>query len=72
MIIPPSTFDPLLDDLETLAAWKEDLNYRIRRAEMIFQSSGAGISDETRDQLLREGKAWQIAANSLAKRVRKE
>jgi hypothetical protein len=72
MIIRPSTFGRLCDDLETLAAWKEDLNYRVRRAELIFQSSGAGISEETREELLREGRAWQIASNSLAKRVLKE
>ena len=65
----PTTFDKLCDDLETLAAWKEDLNYRLRRAELIFQTS-VGIRDETRDELVREGQAWVRAANAIAKRVR--
>jgi hypothetical protein len=67
-IISPSTLDRLLDDLETLASWREDLDARIRRAEICFQSS-VGLSDERRDELLHEGNAWKRAANGVVKRL---
>ena len=63
-----TTFDQLADDLETVAAWKEDLAARIRRAELCFQSS-VGLSDGRREALLHEGKAWHRAANAITKRI---
>jgi hypothetical protein len=59
-----STINRLLDDLETLAAWKEDLDARIRRADICMNSS-VGLSDERLDDLLHEGSAWKRAANGL-------
>ena len=59
-----TTFDKLCDDLETLASWKEDLGARIARADLCFQSS-AGLSDERREALLHDGKAWHRAANAI-------
>ena len=64
-----STINRLLDDLETLAAWKEDLDVRVARADLCAQSS-VGIADQTRNKLLGEGKAWLRAANGLIKRMR--
>jgi hypothetical protein len=61
----------LTSDLEVLADWKDDLDYRLRRAELIFQTS-VGLLDEHRDILLREGRAWKRAANAIVKRVRDE
>jgi hypothetical protein len=65
-----STIDKLCDDLETLAAWKEDLAARVARAELCFQSS-VGLSDERRGDLLHEGRSWHRAANALSKRITK-
>jgi hypothetical protein len=45
------SLNQLTDDLETLPAWREDLDARSRRAEICFQSS-VGLSDERRDALL--------------------
>ena len=66
----PSTFGKLVDDLETLADWRDDLGARIKRAE-ICQQSSVGLSDERLEDLLHEGSAWKRAANSIVKRVRK-
>jgi hypothetical protein len=63
-----STVHRLLDDLETLAAWKEDLQARIRQAELC-QKSSVGLSDERLDNLLHEGSAWRRAANGVVKRI---
>ena len=58
-------------NLEVLADWKEDLAARITRAEICFQTS-VGLSDRRRDALLREGRAWQRAANAIVKSVTNE
>ena len=68
---PPSTVDRLLDDLETLAAWREDLDSRIRRADICLNSS-VGLSYERQDDLLHEGRAWNRAANHVVKRLSKK
>ena len=65
-----STLDRLLDDLETVASWREDLDARIRRAQLCLESS-VGLSDERQDALLHEGSAWKRAANSIVKRITK-
>jgi hypothetical protein len=67
----PSTFGKLVDDLETLADWRDDLNARIKRAQ-ICQTTSVGLSDERLDALLHEGSAWRRAAHSIVKRVTNE
>ena len=58
-----TTLGELTDDLEILAAWKEDLDARPRRAEICFQSS-VGLSDERGAELLNEGRTWKRACNA--------
>ena len=70
-ITPPSTINRLLDDLECLAAWREDLESRIRRADICMNSS-VGLSYERQDDLLHEGSAWKRAANHVVKRLSKK
>ena len=64
-----TTRERFLDDLETMAAWREDLDARKRRAE-ICQHSSVGLSDERLEALVHEGRAWNRAANHLIKRWR--
>ena len=70
MISSKSSVDRLLDDLETVAAWREDLDARIKRAQLCLESS-VGLSDERQDALLHEGGAWKRAANAIVKRITK-
>jgi hypothetical protein len=63
-----SDLDRLVAELETLADWKEDLAARIARAELCFQTS-VGLSDERREDLLHEGRAWHRAANAITKGI---
>ena len=70
-IIPPSTRERFLDDLECLAVWREDLDARIRRADICLNSS-VGLSAERQDELLHEGSAWKRAANHVVKRLSKK
>jgi hypothetical protein len=67
MINSKSTINRLLDDLETIAAWREDLDARIARAEICFHSS-VGLSDERREALVHEGRVWDRAARHMEKR----
>jgi hypothetical protein len=67
-ITPKSTIDRLLDELETLAAWREDLDSRVRRASICLNSS-VGLSHETQDSLLHEGSALKRAMNHVRKRI---
>jgi hypothetical protein len=67
-INPKSTVERLLSDLETLADWKEDWEARSRRAHICNMSS-VGLSDETREKLLHEGRALLRAVNGVVKRL---
>ena len=62
-----TTRERFLDDLECLAAWREDLDARIRRADICMNSS-VGLSYERQDALLHEGRVWNRAINHLIKR----
>ena len=53
-----------LSDLETVAAWKEDLNTRLRRAELCFQT--IGLSDERREELIHEANCFKRVCQFLA------
>ena len=64
-------FQQLTDDLEKLADWKEDLAFRLRRADVCFNSS-VGILEEDIERLGREVEAWKGVANSLVKRMKKD
>ena len=66
----PKDFQQLTDDLEKLAEWKEDLAFRLRRADLLFNSS-IGILEEHIERIEREVKEWSGVANSLVKRMRK-
>jgi hypothetical protein len=63
-------FQSLTDDLEKLAEWKEDLAFRLRRADICFNSS-VGILEDHIERLGQEVEAWKGVANSLVKRMRK-
>jgi hypothetical protein len=67
----PKDFQQLTDDLEKLAEWKEDLTFRLRRADILFNSS-VGILEDHIDRLGREVEAWKGVANSLVKRMKKD
>jgi hypothetical protein len=60
--------DRLTDEIETLAIWRERLTAQIREAELCFQTS-VGLSDERREALLHEGRAWHRAANAITKGI---
>ena len=64
-------FQQLTDDLEKLADWKEDLALRLRRADLLFNSS-IGILEEHIERLEREVKEWSGVANSLVKRMKRD
>ena len=64
-------FQQLTDDLEKLADWKEDLALRLRKADLLFNSS-VGILEEDIERLGREVEAWKGVANSLVKRMKKD
>jgi hypothetical protein len=67
----PKDFQQLTDDLEKLAEWKEDLAFRLRRADLLFNSS-IGILEEHIERIEREVKEWSGVANSLVKRMKRD
>jgi hypothetical protein len=64
-------FQQLTNDLEKLTDWKEDLAFRLRKADLLFNSS-VGILEEHIQRLGREVEAWKGVANSLVKRMKKD
>jgi|SoiMethySBSTD1v2_1073268.scaffolds.fasta_scaffold1509067_2 hypothetical protein len=68
-MVDPEDFEQLTDDLEKLAEWKEDLSFRLHRADICFNSS-VGVLEEHIERLTREVEAWKGVANSLVKRMK--
>jgi hypothetical protein len=63
-IVAERTVHDLISDLETIADWKEDLNTRLRRAELCFQT--IGLSDERREELIHEANCFNRVCQFLA------
>jgi hypothetical protein len=64
----PSTFDQLVDDLEVLANWKEDIEARADRAVTRFWSRG--LLEERAWALVNEKECWLHAAGQIVSRCK--